>query len=445
VAIDFYVDSTAAGDGLGGSWVNGAATVGAASGQAAGAHVAVSKNHAETGGSAVAVTFSNATIANPIKIICRDPADDSLATGGSITTTGTNDRIALVGSIYVYGMTINADEDVQIAGGTTDQYQCWENCTFGHGASSDANREIQVGSVDTSDARSTNADLINCTFNPSANPIKLGARGLFRYYGCVFNLETAAGLSANIMHGSTHRFEGCNFAGDANPTTFFSFRNGTGQYSECHIRNSILPGAITTANGTGNTNQQLLIENSEDGTIIVPPLGLNWLENPYGTIKATLAKYRTGGATDKEQANAYAWDMVSSANCIEGIRGLESPPIPRWVKGGSAITSTIHFAGGATMNDDDVGIKWLHPDQTAAPNATALHEQTIKRITDVAEGTPAAHTTDSGSTWNGTGVGTKQQHSTASYTPTEAGHTYVRVMLYKPSTTLTIDPQVANT
>ncbi|MDA1055012.1 MAG: hypothetical protein O3C40_31710 [Planctomycetota bacterium] len=442
MAIDHYVDSAAAGANDGTSWTDAWVLLSSSTGAAAGAEIAVEDGHSESAETTVSVNWTNGTLANPVKIICRDKAADTLSTGATIANTTSNNSVSLLGKIYVYGLTLNAGRYVNLATQTADVFQTYELCTFGHW-STDGSRAIKIGGTDTSDSTSVNGDFINCTFNPESNPIRLGARGMYRYHGCTFNLETAAGFIAAEMHGSFHRFEGCNFAGDANPTTFFTFDTGTGTYGECHIRNSKLPGAITTANGASNTNQQLFIENSATGAVTDPPLGLNWLENPFGTIKSTLAKYRTGGADDEEQANAYSWEMISSTRCIEGIRCLESPPISRWVDGGSAITSKLFFAGGATLNDDDLAVIWKNPDQTASPNATALHEHTSSRITDVGQGTPAAHTTDSASTWNGTGVGTKQEDS-ITYTPTNAGHTYARVQLFKPSTTVYVDPQMVN-
>lgn len=440
MAIDKYVDSTASGSASGDDWTNAYATLDASVAVAAGAHIAVSKDHAQSSNTDISLAFTNGTIANPIKIICRDPADDTLSTGGSITTTGSNDFIHLKGNIYVYGITLNSDEDVKLCSETIDFYQIYESCTFGHGSSGDSGREIQIGGQDTSDADSPNGDFINCVFNPEANPIKLGSLGTYRYYGCRFNLEGAAGFTGSNMHGAVHRFEGCNFAGDANPTTLWTFGGASGLF---HILNSKLPGAITTSGGTGTVGQKFLVENSDDGTITDPPLGLNWYEDRFGTIKSTLDKYRTGGSDDEEQANAMSWEFVSSNQCIEGIHCLESPPIARWVDDGSAITSTAHFAGAATMNDDDVDIRWFNPDQTAAPNATALPDFTTTRIADV-DGTPAPHTPDSGSDWNGSYIGTKQQDS-ITYTPTNAGYVYFRLALFKPLTTLNLDPQVVNT
>jgi hypothetical protein len=123
---------------------------------------------------------------------------------------------------------------------------------------------------------------------------------------------------------------------------------------------------------------RVLLEGCTDGTISDPELGLTELSTYYGTVKSTLAKYRSGGADDGENVNSYSWEMATNTNALEQFGALESLPITRWVD----------------------------PD-TSPSGATTQGTFTSTRM--VLRGTPAALTTDSSSTWNGTGVGTKQK------------------------------------
>jgi hypothetical protein len=107
-------------------------------------------------------------------------------------------------------------------------------------------------------------------------------------------------------------------------------------------------------------------------------LGLTELNTRLGTAKSTLARYRTGGADDGEQANAHSWEMAATASALEVFYPLVAMPLTVWTIPDASIS-------GATAQG-------LNAHYRATPTAT-----------------PAALTTDGTSTWNGTGVGTKQK------------------------------------
>jgi len=76
------------------------------------------------------------------------------------------------------------------------------------------------------------------------------------------------------------------------------------------------------------------------------------------------------------------------------------------------------------------------------PNDAATNSLAALKTTRVApRTTAAAYTTDSGSTWTGTGVGTKQ-YMQITYTPDKPGPVSVRVMMAKASDNIYIDPKI---
>ena len=120
------------------------------------------------------------------------------------------------------------------------------------------------------------------------------------------------------------------------------------------------------------------LEACSDGTISTAELGLTAKLTARGLITSVTAVYRTGGADDGEQVNAYSWNMAASSIASEQFLALKSPPL----------------------------VLWVDPDTTPS-GATAQGIYTSTRM--AVRGTPAALTTDSASTWNGSGVGTKQK------------------------------------
>jgi len=180
-------------------------------------------------------------------------------------------------------------------------------------------------------------------------------------------------------------------------------------------------------------------EGCDDGTITVPPLGIHKDYQENGTISSTTVVYRTDGADDGEQANAYSWEMAADASALELYSCLDSSPITTWVEAG-AQDITIYVASGGTLNDDDFWIEVESPNETASPNTTAMGQTNTTRAGF--RDTPTALTTDSSSTWNGSGVGTKQE-VTVSITPAVAGPVTVRCFLAKPSTTVYVDPKIS--
>jgi hypothetical protein len=164
------------------------------------------------------------------------------------------------------------------------------------------------------------------------------------------------------------------------------------------------------------------------------------IQDSRGKISANTAKYRTGGASDGVRATPISWDVDTTAGSVRGYPGhaFECPPITAWTTGdgSTAHVYRIAFASDATINDDELWIELEGPNDAATNSLAALKTTRVAPRT-----TAAACTTDSGSTWTGTGVTTKQ-YMQIQYTPDKPGPVTVRVMMAKASDNIYVDPQI---
>lgn len=440
-----YVWSGASGSNDGSSWANAWTSLASATGVSAGDFVYVHKTHSEDpGNTTVSYSFSNGTIANPVRIVCVDKDNsDALATGATIANTASGSIISMSGSIYVYGVTLGAGWQVNLntTGSSSFCRQVYESCTF--------KRTFNQGTGATPCLQIGNAAgyypsvvwLINCTHDQSALtsnnwvPIRITG-GKHR----IVNL-TIVGANTNtnaLIQSSTSGNDQRNGQVEVYTSDLSSHATlvDLSTNIELVVRQCKLHASFSTT-GTPTKNSFCRVENSDDGTITVPSLGLNLHSDSRGTVSSSLSVYRTGGADDGEQANAYSWQMATNANALEIYNALESPPLTRWTDPDASISSAT--------------AKGIFTSTRCAPLAT-----------------PTALTTDSTSTWNGSGVGTKQKiaHTltngqTLTVYVASGGTLYdddfwievsepdqvggpvvVRCFLAKPSTTVYVDPQL---
>jgi hypothetical protein len=132
--------------------------------------------------------------------------------------------------------------------------------------------------------------------------------------------------------------------------------------------------------------------------------------------------------------------MDTTAGSVRGYPGhaLESPPITAWTDGDASTAHTyrIAIASDATIQDDEL---WI---ELEGPNDAATDSKAVFQTSRVAPlGTAANLPTDSGSTWTGTGVGTKQ-YAQVSYTPDKPGPVTVRVFMAKASDNIYVDAKI---
>ena len=431
-----YVDSNASGANDGTSWTDAWTSLSSSTSVAAGDEVRVAHNHNQNYGSDTTLNWSNGTINNPVKILSVNSGTDALQAGATISTTvSSNTGIQLHGGIYMYGLTVTSDDDWDTYADQVNQ--TFDTCTFSNGATAES------PALDTS-ADDILVTFIDCTFNHISGgdeTYNIKGRGNYRFINCTWNTPLNATLFKDGVGNSTSRdviFECCDLS---NATGLWDAAHGSGAGRNVIFRRCKFGASTTLTTGTWANAYDSFVraENCDDGTISVPPLGI-WEEQQYwGTIKATTARYRTGGADDGEQANAYSWELASNANTLEQFRALRTAPFVRWVDAGSSQTVTIYVVSGATLNDDDFWIEVQSPNETASPNTTAQGNYQSTRM--ALRGSPAALTTDSGSTWNGSGVGTKQKID-VTINPAEAGPVSVKCFLAKPSTTVYVDPLI---
>jgi hypothetical protein len=372
----------------------------------------------------------------PVVVLCVDKATDALSTGATISATGSQ-SITLTGSAYIYGMTFRVGGILTLCNATTVSLT-FEQCTLGITSGSSSNRQLILGRNATYLAH--RARFLNCAIDfdtSGGGSTRVDIRGgVFEFVGGTFRTSSNAAAILRADGGSQgiYTFRGVDFS-SSTETTLVT-HNGTSHqitFDGCR-----LPASYTVLSGTIDASGIIRIESSVAGSITDPPLGLTSQTTQQGTVASVLTRYRTGGADDGEQANAHSWEMATGTAAVDRYLPLESPPLVRWVDGGSAITATVYVASGVTLQDDEFWIEVTSPD--AAGTAYSQYDFYSSRVAP--QGTPANLTTDSVSTWNGTGVGTKQKITTPSFTPTNAGPAIVRCYLAKPSTTVYVDPLI---
>jgi len=430
-----YVDSNATGGANDGtSWTDAYLLLSSATGVAAGEEIWIASDHEEGAATDVTVEFSNGTHASPVRLISVNSTTDQYEAGALINAT--EDNVQVGGAVHAFGVE-------WYTGSYGVKFSSKAICVFVGCVIESANTGSGYGviyQVSSTAYHQANVTLVGCTLKapstgggPWITRLQGSSRLIMR--GCDFIGGDEKTQLCDDYYSTTYTHQPELIVEDCDLSHITTLADMLGVHvtlRRCKLH------ASAAVDNDYSIYSELIIENCDNGSITVPPIGLSWYQGWHGDVKGVSSVYRTDGASDGE--TSYSWEMVSQSTCVEATyNAIRTPPITRWVDGGSEIDITVYVASGGTLNDDDLWIEVSGPDNTASPNQSALGYTYSSRPNILA--TPAALTTDSNSTWNGTGVGTKQK-ITCTYTPTEAGPVTVKVYLAKPSTTVYVDPKL---
>jgi hypothetical protein len=362
-----YVDSNATGgSNTGGSWANAYLTLQQSTGAAAGENVLVADDHNQVAAGSITCNYSLGTRLNPVRVLSVDKADDSLSPGATIDADGGFYDLTLRGNVVVNGLVFLLGDDffTQDSDAWIRLEQCTINCDrwYINYLSTDVYREVF-------DCNITVASSIQVDYEGSS----------FRFRNTAFTFSVDGLFLATGIESADVLLEDCK--ADSNPILFKNASNFDGL--QATLRRCSVHSSFDAFDGDLNPNNSyrpawVLLENCNSGTITDPTLGIKWYEDYFGTAYHTTSVYRTGGADDGEQANAYALHMETNDNAKESILPL-----------------------GIVL-----GSIWIDPDVSpTGATARSIHTSTRTMLQETA----AALTTDGVSTWNGAGVGTKQK------------------------------------
>lgn len=389
---------------------------------AAGDDIYIGHDHAEGASANIILDFSAGTSANPIRIYSANTSTSAYQAGALINTS--SGRIACSGNIRVFGVTFQAQAGDDNGIGTASEFQQYEDCTF-------KQRQLDIN-VDGL------VELRNCTitWTHASGYVLLAEAANLRLFGCTMTEDTAStmGYIFSISNrGCRVLVEDSDLSASDGDIFYYSptiDRIMHGEIRRCEINAS--SSLVNTAADV--PHKSALMDSCTSGTISTPFARISATDTYWGAMDTDTARYRTGGASDGE--TTYSWEMTSNSNALEGFGAMPSVPIVRWVDAGFQ-TIRIYVASSVTLNDDDFWVEVSSPSELA----TATTQGKFRTTRMAVQGTPAALLTDSNSTWNGTGVGTKQQIDIP-ISPTVAGPVTVRCFLAKPSTTVYVDPKI---
>lgn len=423
-----FVYSGAAGLNDGSSWADAWTSAASSTGVAAGDIVKIHKTHSETG-LTTTQSWSNGTISNPVRLVCVDKDNsDALATGAVI---GWNtDATGPGGNIYGRGLTLQNSGSRLIstpaANGKFELDTCILKVTGAGGinfAATTARWLVRFTNVTVDFSAASNAGVVFTI--PNSNN--------FEWIGGEYILRSPqTTLFAGVSAQAGILVRGVKFTGTCtNILTTSSTVYGTYNFEQC-----VLPTYTNLRTGTQLNPVDRINFNGcvPAGTLTVPGLAPNIQADYHGSLAASLSRYRTGGANDGYQTNEYSWAITSTANVGALTTPFQSPLLVKRVAAGSQ-TLTFYVASGVTLTDEELWVELLTPSEDVSPTGLPVFRTSRCQLL----ATPASLTTDGSSTWNGSGVGTKQKIS-FSIAPTIAGIAVARFFFAKASTTVYVDP-----
>jgi hypothetical protein len=402
--------------------------------------------HAESDAAGKIITGSTSDDTTAMcRIICvvgaaTGTSPGNLATGASVTTTGAND-LTINEGLYIYGVDFFCANDLGLAAGFggTDHDMTLEECRLEH-TSATADKRIILGpdgsavspkitfiNVDIDFAAATQSIQLNvCDLIWKGGTVDYDVDVLFDKFGFSSGgLVLLVGLDLSTLASSSL----------VNGTVNVVWQGRVIVFSRCKF-----PSSYSLVTGTmGMPAFRVESFHCQVGTDADPAYQMEIQDN-RGKIVTDTARYRTGGGKDVERTNPISWDFDTTGASRRQYPGhpLVGPPITAWTDGDATTAHTyrISFASDATIQDDDF---WI---EVEGPNDAATDSMAVINTTRVApRGTAANLPTDSGSTWTGSGVGTKQ-YAEVTYTPDKPGPVTIRCYMAKASDNIYVDPKI---
>lgn len=413
---------------------------------AAGDLVFVDDGHAEALNIAFYTIKGSTTANNPVKIICVDQASDTLSTGASCTSQSTVNNLTFMGFGYSYGITYNGANMIYFYDTSTGTTWILE------GAGTTLLLRV-MNSGDWIEIRGSNIAKIHSLqirngsiqLDNLNNYILIGGNSLFDWKGG----RLIAGNGITNLFYSGYRDPRLVFIEDVDlddvgvGATATALVNVAGifpnefLFSRCKLPSDagFLP---TVGSWPAPLSGKVRLHHCSSASKYY-----DFHEESYeGKIEDETTIVRTGGAADPDSL-AQAWKMISSANTLEIINGLKSPPIAAWNPDASEKTFTVEclIDSAANLQNDEVWMEFEYP----ADAASGLGYVASDKCEIL--GTPADKSAGVGAgNWGTGGMGDPNSFKcSVTVTPGKAGPVTARIYLAKASTTIYVDPMITIT
>lgn len=429
----YYVDSNATGLNDGSSWTDAWTSLSSSDGTAttAGDVIYVASDHSET--TSTNLSWSGGLESNPIQVINVDKTTNQYTTSSQATYYRSGGfTIGGVG-VRIFGIRFESNTSIT----TTITDFVYTDCYFdiGYNSGVKAFQGALTGNT---------GKLVSCTVKVQrGNIVVMNGNSRVIFEDCtIFSARNNAstvnlllsGAFNNWKLGSFAEFRSCDLSDFDN---LYVGNSGRDHQLDSVFSNCEFPASYNyQASDTVDPRRTLVSACSSSTTS--PNINIDSaFYNERGFSKGVTSHYRSGGAS--VDSTGYSWTFQSNANAVESLAPAESLPIAKQVESGSQ-TISVYLAGSASLNNDDFWIEIESPSE----ESSATSQKKFRTTKPDPLATPTALTSDTSSTWNGSGVGTKQKVE-VTISPTIAGTVTVRCYLAKPSTTVYVDPKISTT